>query len=39
MDNRFKDPGCATLQKELHDLMRARPGMARADLAEPIGMA
>ena len=39
MDNRFNDPGCATLQKELHDLMRARPGMARADLAEPIGMA
>ena len=39
MDNRFNDPGCATVQKELHDLMRARPGVARADLAEPIGMA
>ena len=39
MDNRFGDPGCATVQKELHDMMRARPGAVRADLAEPVGMA
>jgi len=39
MDNRFGDPGCATVQKELHDMMRARPGALRSDLAEPVGMA
>lgn len=39
MDNRFDDPGCARVQKELHDLMRARPGAVRSDLAEPVGMA
>jgi arylsulfatase A-like enzyme len=39
MDNRFNDSGCARVQKELHDLMRARPGIVRADLAEPVGMA
>jgi arylsulfatase A-like enzyme len=39
MDNRFNDPGCAKVQKELTDMMRARPGAVRADLAEPVGMA
>jgi arylsulfatase A-like enzyme len=39
MDDRFNDPGCAAVQKELHDMMRARPGVVRSDLAEPVGMA
>jgi arylsulfatase A-like enzyme len=39
MDNRYDDPGCAKVQKELRDMMRARPGMVRSDLAEPVGMA
>ena len=39
MDDRFNDPGCAAVRKELHDMMRARPGVVRSDLAEPVGMA
>jgi arylsulfatase A-like enzyme len=39
MDNRFDDPGCAKVKNELHDMMRARPGAVRPDLAEPVGMA
>ena len=39
MDNRYGDPGCAKVQRELHDMMRARPGAVRSDLAEPVGMA
>jgi arylsulfatase A-like enzyme len=39
MDNRFNDPGVANVQKELYDMMRARPGKIREDLPEPIGMA
>jgi arylsulfatase A-like enzyme len=39
MDNRFDDPGCAKVRRELEDLMRERPGEIRKDLAEPIGMA
>ena len=39
MDNRFDDSGCARVRKELHDMMRARPGVVRSDLAEPVGMA
>ena len=39
MVNRFGDPGFAKVQKELYDMMRARPGEVRSDLAEPIGMA
>lgn len=39
MDNLFNDPGRTKIQKELHDMMRARPGKIRDDLAEPIGMA
>jgi arylsulfatase A-like enzyme len=38
MDNRYNDPGCAKVQKELTDMMRARPGSVRSDLAEPVGM-
>jgi arylsulfatase A-like enzyme len=39
MDNRFDDPGCDRVRRELHDMMRARPGVVRSDLAEPVGMA
>ncbi|MBX9903215.1 MAG: sulfatase-like hydrolase/transferase [Burkholderiales bacterium] len=39
MDNLFNDPGRAKIRKELHDMMRARPGKIRDDLAEPVGMA
>ena len=39
MDNRFDDPGCAKVRKELYDMMLTRPGKIREDLAEPIGMA
>ncbi len=39
MDNRFDDPGCAKVRKELNDMMRERPGVVRTDLAEPVGMA
>ena len=39
MDDRFGDPGCAKVKKELEDMMRERPGVVRSDLAEPIGMA
>jgi hypothetical protein len=39
MDNLFHDPGSARIRKELHDMMLARPGKIRTDLAEPVGMA
>jgi arylsulfatase A-like enzyme len=39
MDNLFDDPGRAKIRKELHDMMLARPGRIREDLAEPVGMA
>ncbi len=39
MDNLFDDPGYAKVRGEMEDLMRARPGKVREDLAEPIGMA
>ena len=39
MNNLFNDPGYAHVQKELHDMMRARPGTIAEPLAEPIGMA
>lgn len=39
MDNLFDDPGQAKVKKELEDMMRARPGKVREDLAEPVGMA
>jgi arylsulfatase A-like enzyme len=39
MVNRFDDPACAAVRKELHDMMRARPGEIAQPLAEPIGMA
>lgn len=37
--NLFDDPGYAAVRKELHDLMRERPGHFAETLAEPIGMA
>ncbi|OGA09567.1 MAG: sulfatase [Betaproteobacteria bacterium RIFCSPLOWO2_02_64_14] len=39
MNNLFDDPGYAAVRKELHAMMRARPGKVREDLPEPIGMA
>jgi ribosomal protein L34E len=39
MDNRYDDPACAKVKRELHDMMRARPGAVRTRLAEPVGMA
>jgi arylsulfatase A-like enzyme len=39
MDNRFDDPACAKVRRELEDMMRARPGPIAEPLAEPIGMA
>jgi arylsulfatase A-like enzyme len=39
MDNRYNDPGVAALQKELTDMIRARPRDMLQDLPEPIGMA
>jgi arylsulfatase A-like enzyme len=39
MHNLFDDPGYARVRKEMEELMRARPGRVREDLAEPIGMA
>jgi arylsulfatase A-like enzyme len=39
MHNLYADAGYAKQRKELEDMMRARPGTVRAQLAEPIGMA
>jgi arylsulfatase A-like enzyme len=39
MTNRFDDPAYAKVRKELHDMMRARPGEVLETLAEPVGMA
>ena len=39
MNNLFDDAGYAHVRKELHDMMRARPGKIVENLAEPIGMA
>jgi arylsulfatase A-like enzyme len=39
MRNLFDDPGYATVRRELHDMMRARPGTVREHLAAPVGMA
>ena len=39
MQNLFNDPGYAHVRAEMHDMMRARPGKVREQLAEPIGMA
>ncbi|HEY5637952.1 MAG TPA: sulfatase-like hydrolase/transferase [Burkholderiales bacterium] len=38
MDNRFDDPGCATLQRELTDMIRSRPDDIRPRLPQ-VGMA
>jgi len=37
--NRFDDPACAAVRKQLYDLMRERPGKVAETLAEPLGMA
>jgi len=39
MVNRFDDPAYAPVRRELHEMMRARPGEVMDPLAEPIGMA
>ena len=39
MTNRFEDPAYASVRRELHDMMRARPGEVLQTLAEPVGMA
>ena len=39
MDNRFGDPGVARIQRELTDMIRARPDDARDPPLEPVGMA
>lgn len=39
MVNRYDDPAFAAVRKELHDMMRARPGAIVDPLPEPIGMA
>lgn len=39
MDNRFGDPGMAKLQRELTDMIRARPDDVMNPLPEPVGMA
>jgi arylsulfatase A-like enzyme len=39
MQNRFDDPACADARRQLEEMMRARPGKVKENLAEPIGMA
>jgi arylsulfatase A-like enzyme len=39
MDNRFDDPGVAKVQRELTDMIRARPDDAMSPLPKPVGMA
>jgi len=39
MVDRFDDPAYGAVRRELHDMMRARPGTIAQPLAEPIGMA
>ena len=39
MVNRFDDPAYASVRRELHEMMLARPGEIRDPLPEPIGMA
>ena len=39
MTNRFEDPAYASVRRELHDMMRERPGEVLQTLAEPVGMA
>jgi len=39
MDNRFDDPGCAALQGELREMLKARPGGERAEFDTPVGSA
>ncbi len=39
MQNLFDDPDYARVRRGLEDMMRARPGKLRENLAESIGMA
>ena len=39
MDNRFDDPGCAAVRKELADMIAARPDDAREERLPAVGMA
>ena len=39
MINRFDDPAYGAVRKQLHEMMRARPGEVIAPLPDPIGMA
>ena len=39
MHNRFDDPDCMPIRRELTDMMRARPGKVLEHLPEPVGMA
>lgn len=39
MDNRFGDPGVATIQRSLVDMIRSRPDDARDPPPQPVGMA
>ena len=39
MDNRWNDPGAAAVQRELMDMIRARPDDAIEELNEPDGAA
>ena len=39
MQNRFDDPGYASMRKEHEDMIRARPGVELNGFDEPVGMA
>ena len=39
MDNRFDDPGCAKVRKELEAMIAARPDDARRERQPAVGMA
>jgi hypothetical protein len=39
MDNRYDDPACAGVRKELEEMMWARPGPIIEHLPEPVGTA
>ena len=39
MDNRFDDPGAASLRRELEEMLQARPGEVLETFDEPVGMA
>lgn len=39
MDNRYDDPGAASLRRDLEDMIRARPGPVVDDIDPAVGMA